>query len=111
MNTQHEKTFIEAVRRGLARHEDSVDAVTAARLRAMRSTVLTTRPTRRHTWYPAVALASAAAVLVAVAIWLQQPAGDAALPQDWEALASSADMELIEELDFYAWLDETEPNS
>jgi hypothetical protein len=54
-----------------------------------------------------VGLAAAASVLLAAVLVLQQrsPA------PGWDTLVAQDDLELIEDLDFYAWLEATQPNS
>ncbi len=89
---------------------DELDAATLSRLNRSRHEALAElhRPSRRwSTWMPATGVA--AAVLVAVIV-LQLPAVDdeAAGPTaatDMEILLGEDSIEMLEELEFYSWLD------
>ena len=110
MNTDDEQTFARHVRQHLDQHADDVDDLTAARLRAIREQALDRQPRRGMSWLPATGLAMAVAVVLAVVIW--QPGGTG-LPlseQDWDLLAAGEEMELIEEWEFYVWLEELQTN-
>ena len=62
-------------------------------------------------WLPLTAVASAAAAVFAVVIWYQNPGETSVFNEEWEALASSEELELIEELEFYDWLETTHSSS
>jgi len=106
MNQDKETVFIGKVREQLERHADGLDDMTLARLAAARKAALA-QPRRTSRRLPLGGLAAAAAVLLAVLLVLQlrPPA------PGWDTLVAQDDLELIEDLDFYAWLDETQPNS
>ncbi len=103
-----DKSFTEQARRALDRHAEALDEATAARLAAMRRNALQARP-RRAPWLPVAAVSALAASVLTVALLLQRddslPVGD---PELLDIVASSEDAELIEELDFYQWLDSVE---
>jgi len=107
MNTDTNKAFVEKVRQQLERHADSVDDVSAARLAAARKGALARQSRSARHWLPLTGLAAAAAVLLAVLLVQQTPTPD----PGWELLLAQDDIDLIEELDFYAWLEETQSHS
>ena len=95
--------------------EDSVerlDAGTRSKLTQARNRALDEvkqgAARRRWIWAPAGGFAVAAVVAVGVVLWSghtsQQP-GEAAL-EDLEIVADSDNLELLEDVEFYAWLDE-----
>ncbi len=107
MNTGNDSQFLEQVKRRLDTHADSVDELTAARLGAARRRALERAEHRPRRWLPVAGLATAAAALLAVLL-LMQPAQQ--VDTDWEMWVAQDEFEVIEELDFYAWLEETQPN-
>lgn len=106
MNQDKETAFIGSVREHLERHAEALDDMTLARLAAARKTALK-RSQRTSRRLPLAGLAVAASVLLAVVVVLQlrSPA------PGWDTLIAQDDLELIEDLDFYAWLEATQPNS
>jgi len=106
-----DKPFVDKVRQTLDQHADAVDEVTAARLAAIRRNALDARPRRTH-WLPAAAWSAVAASVLTVALLLNQDADLPGMDLDvLELVAQSEDLELIEELDFYDWLDSTQAES
>ncbi len=106
-----DRVFVEQVRQTLDRHAEALDEVTAARLAAARRKALKARQPRRY-GLPVVAFSALAASILAVALFLNQDAGVQGLDADTlEQLAQSEDQELIENLDFYDWLDATQASS
>ncbi len=103
-----DKAFVDKVRKTLDDSADALDEITAARLAAARRNALAARPQRAH-WLPAAAFSAVAASALTVALLLNQgtdlPGVD---PEALELIAQSEDLELIEELDFYDWLDSTQ---
>jgi len=96
--------------------EDSthhLDAATLSRLNRARQNALTQRRTPAR-WIVPAGLASACALLLAVAVWHGRapPMPTDAAAIDLPVSASEAltdDDELYEDLDFYAWLDAQNP--
>lgn len=92
------------------------DAATLSRLNRARQQALDggLRPTRRPWWQFSLALAgSAAAGVLALALFLRGPATLPPVPDaspsggdDFEMLAAGEDLEMIENLEFYAWLEQ-----
>ncbi|MGD2112479.1 MAG: DUF3619 family protein [Gammaproteobacteria bacterium] len=100
--------FVETVRQGLEAQAAGLDELTLARLRAARRRAVAARkPAGRHWRVPAFGAASAAAVLFAVLLW-QSPSAPPLAPEDWELVVSGDDLDLIEEYEFYEWLDATQ---
>lgn len=94
--------------------EDSaqaLDAATLSRLNRARQRALDAARAPRHAAWRGPALAAGAfATVAALALWqLPRPAlaPDAAAPlaEDLALVAAGSDLELVEDLEFYAWLD------
>jgi hypothetical protein len=109
--------------------DDSVrdlDAATLSRLNRARQAALAQRaPRRRVAWlFMPAGLAGACALLLAIGVWHSQRPPTATLPtstpvpavaattaskslntSDLDMIASGDDMEMMQDLDFYAWLD------
>ena len=92
----------------------ALDAATKSRLTQARVRALDELPgSLRKRWSPRWLVPAGAAAAVALAAWLvlvprpqpEEPMQIAALG-DLELLLAEEDLELIEELDFYAWLEE-----
>lgn len=97
--------------RGIA----ALDGATRARLTQARMRALEELPARRRAWLPASRFAApaGAAAALALAAWLVA-VRDGAAPEatladsavgDLDLLLGDEELELIEELDFYAWLE------
>lgn len=107
------KDFLDQVRDVLDQSTASMDAQTASRLNRARQQALDLglKPRSRWAW-PSLALATAASLTLALSLILRMP-DTASLPtaaedlsQDLELLAGNEDLELIENLEFYAWLEQ-----
>ena len=99
--------------------EDSaqnLDAATASRLnRARQGALAAARPRRmRPSWFVPAGLASACALLLAVAVAWHVPGVPTAFPDSQANAVGDSDMDLVssddgiefyQDLDFYAWLD------
>jgi hypothetical protein len=107
MNRDKEAAFVDNIRQQLERHAEVLDDITLARLAAARKKALTRTVRAPGRWLPLTGLAAAAAVLLAVLLVHQLRLPDTG----WEVLMAQDDIELIEDLDFYAWLEATQPNS
>jgi hypothetical protein len=87
---------------------DNLDAATLSRLNRARQAALATRRKGPSRWAWSAALAGAAAAVFAVATGLHQRAAAPAAslqPADIDVLTSDDDLDLAENLDFYAWLE------
>ena len=107
MNPDSDEKLVENIRRQLEQHADNLDELSAARLAAARRHALAQSVPRRHGWLALSGVGAAAALLLAVLVVHQGARPDG----DWDILTSTEDMDLIEELDFYAWLEATQSNS
>ena len=99
----------------------SLDSATLSRLnRARQKALEKARPRRFRSWFVPAGLASACAVLLAVAVVWHQPttpgapdpfiatptvAGNAFAGSDLDLVSSDDSIEFYQDLDFYAWLD------
>jgi hypothetical protein len=109
-------TFDRQVKATFDESVDKLDAATLSRLNRGRQEALAElqRPGYRWSqWMPATGVA--AAVLVAV-ILLQSPTGvddfpDAANVTDMEILLGEDSIEMLEELEFYSWIDTADMDS
>jgi hypothetical protein len=107
VTTRQEDRLVERIRQQLDREAGQLDELTVARLRAARLRALETagRPHRR--WLALLGTAAVAAIVVAVLYW-QQPVTLPGAIDDLDIVATGDDMELLEDLDFYDWLDKTQ---
>ena len=103
----------------------NLDAATLSRLnRARQSALESARPRRLRSWFVPAGLASACAVLLAVAVVWHRPAtapqsspdpflpsatanfsGNAVAGNDLDLVSSEDSIEFYQDLDFYAWLE------
>lgn len=107
--------WVAGVRAALDEQVQALDAASLSRLNQARQRALEQglAPTQRWRW-PALAFASAFGLLLALALGLRMPDPSAAMPVaaepiadlDYEMLVAGEDLELIENLEFYAWLDQ-----
>ncbi len=101
--------------RAKALFDDSVEALDAATLsrlnkgrqRALQETQVTGPAGQWARWVPAGGLAAAA--VVAVVVWQGTPVDDAApaagSAADFEILLSEDSLDMLEDLEFYSWID------
>ena len=117
-NQNDENSFLKKVKHSLDQSEENIPAETQSRLQRIRQESLNIKE-KEKIWKikwlltPYPALATAAVVLLAVL--LSFPGNREQIPfnpiDDLEILASSNKIEFYDELDFYAWLAEEEPNA
>ncbi len=99
----------------LRRSAEDIDGATASRLNRVRQAALEQLPNRRRASHWLVPAVSAAAVgALAVGLWLN-PSVDRDLPvpgpaagltaDDMDLLLAADSLEMLEDLEFYAWLD------
>jgi hypothetical protein len=98
----------------LRRNADDIDAATASRLNRARQAALAEVPRRRRrTPWLVPGLSTVAVGALAVGLWLNRGAGPELPAIATPAVESAADMdlllatdlEMLEDLEFYAWLD------
>lgn len=100
----------------------NLDAATLSRLNRARQAVLEqARPRALRPWFLPAGLASACAVLIAVAVAWNTPTRTAAptltdanagtFASDLDMMSSDDGLEFYEDLDFYAWLDAQEKDN
>jgi hypothetical protein len=112
VNTSNDERWLERAKALLDESAENLDAATLSRLNRARQAALATRRKGPSRWAWSAALAGAAAAVFAVAIGLHQrgavpsSAPAASLqPADIDVLTSDDDLDLAENLDFYAWLE------
>ena len=95
----------EKIAQQLRDSEDQLDEMTLARLRAARMRALdAARPARPRLLAGGLAGAVTVAVLAWAIWWLQPPTVTPPL-EDLHLLSAGDDLQLLEELDFYLWLE------
>lgn len=116
MNEQDEAGWMTKVRAQLDLDVRDLDAATASRLNRARQQALDVGLRQRHKrgWWLPFALATAVAVVLALGLTLRLPDSAPQAPalaapaaaDDLELLAGGEDLEMIEDLEFYAWLEQ-----
>lgn len=107
MTAHDDETLAQRLGEVLRESEHELDALTLARLRAARLRALQSAQPRRR-WLLATTglLGTAAALLLALgAWWLQLPAQTPAALEDLPLLSAAEELELLDDLDFYLWLE------
>ena len=119
--------WAESLRRELDEHAEALDAATRSRLNRARQSALieSEREAARPRWWSwsarplRVLLPAGVAAALALAVALHptmlerggnEPAPAAAVVEDLELIQQSESLELFEDQEFYAWLDESEPS-
>ncbi len=92
------------VRDALEAEIDTPDVLLQARLRAIRLNALDRARPRRRSFERFVPVGTVAAALI-VALTFSRPAHIEMVASDLELVAASQDIELIEDLEFYEWLE------
>lgn len=117
MTDRGDETLLRRIQHELEHSVQSLDDATRSRLAAARHRALDAVPAPgRSPWLPAGGLALASLLAIAVIVGRLQPAGpDAELlaelledGPDLELVGAIEDLELLEDLDFYYWLEETQ---
>ena len=112
MAEHDEDPWTERIRQQLEHSARDLDAATLSRLNQARQTALqAARSPRPRPWLWPAACATAGSLALAVAIWphvvpptVPVPAATTQ-PEDFTMLAGDEQLDLYQELDFYAWLD------
>ncbi|WP_299591829.1 hypothetical protein [uncultured Microbulbifer sp.] len=107
-----ERDLIDSAREAMLRRDQSLDGETLSQLRRARSAALDSKPgTGRMTPWFTAGLAGTAGVVVTLAV-LVWPGGDTQQAQPVDLFADAwildeeAELELIEDVEFYQWLAE-----
>jgi hypothetical protein len=122
MNEQPLPTWTGQVKQILDDSAQGLDASTLSRLNRARQRALESkRPRALRPWFLPAGLASACAVLIAVAVAWHTPskpvppaftgASDGALANDLDMMTGDDGIEFYQDLDFYAWLDAQEKDN
>ena len=107
MNKTDEE-FIKSVSTTLEESTENLDAATRSRLTTARYQALAQKDKKPSPWFfiPAGAFASLFAAMLIFANWSENSELDnSPLMDDMELLSSNESFELLEELEFYEWLD------
>lgn len=112
MAEHDEDPWTERIRQQLDHSARDLDAATLSRLNQARQAALqAARSPKPRPWLWPTAMATACSLALAVAIWprvVPQPVPaptTASQPEDFTMLAGDEQLDLYQELDFYAWLD------
>jgi hypothetical protein len=104
-----EERIVDAAQQHWQQDEQELDADTLRALRGIRHSAIEKlqRQSSWSIWLPVSGAALAAALVATVVMWPQQAdiAPDMQIA-DLDILAFETDLELLEELDFYLWLEE-----
>lgn len=110
MTGKRESDFVEQVKRQLDADAEGLDALTLARLRAARLRALDQAPRRWSFWLPVFGTATVAVLALVVMLW---PAtSDLRTPlDDWDIVAAQEPLDLIDDYEFYEWLETADSSS
>ena len=122
MSTGHLPDWTGQARKVLEESAQNLDAATLSRLNRARQRALEqARPRALRPWFLPAGLASACAVLIAVAVAWHAPthtptpaladANAGTFASDLDMMSSDDGIEFYEDLDFYAWLDAQEKDN
>lgn len=117
MAEHDEDPWTRRIRQQLDDSARDLDATTLSRLnRARQAALQAARRPQPRPWLWPTLFATAASLALAVAIWPRvvpstvAPPTAVAAPEDFSMLAGEEQLDLYQELDFYAWLD-AQPSS
>ncbi|MDH5443993.1 MAG: DUF3619 family protein [Gammaproteobacteria bacterium] len=114
MSQDKEQHFVDKTRQTLNQSVDELDAVTLARLKAVRMTALESQHKHseaRHTILTTVmqnrlVLATSMSVILLAGVWvIQKPVLQNIPMDDLHMLTATEDLELYRDLEFYQWLE------
>ena len=122
MNTEPLPGWTGQAKQALDDSAQNLDAATLSRLnRARQAALEQARPRAMRPWFVPAGLASACAVLIAVAVAWHMPthtqppaltdATAGTFASDLDMMSSDDGIEFYEDLDFYAWLDAQEKDN
>ena len=120
MTEDRDEALLRRIRQQLDHSVESLDGETRSRLTSARSHALDAGRSRsRPAWLSAGGLALASALIIAVVVGnLQPPGPEGALlvelledGQDLELVSTIENLELLEDLEFYYWLEEGARNA
>lgn len=105
MNRNDDDEFCETTAERLHESEQQLDELTLARLRAARLLALeVAHPGRPKLLLGGVA-GAAAVLMLALSVWWMQPHSVTPPLEDLQLLSAGENLRLIEDLDFYLWLE------
>jgi len=102
--------FLKFTRNTLDQSIRDMDSASRSRLAEARAQALADKRGRRNWWLPGgISVAMAVATALLIMVFHSGPAGVSRPPvlEDVELLASDVDLEMLGDMDFYAWLEET----
>lgn len=104
-----EKQFVSRLKDRLDQRLEALDGETVAQLHAARQKALQSMPRSRPRWIAMGGWAAAAAsVLLVMTLWNTdiRSVDEPGFIEDLELLSTKEDIEFIEDLDFYLWLED-----
>lgn len=116
MSDEQRDNFTQNVQQSLRDSENDIDELTLAKLHAARANAIdaTAQPKSRN-WSIPASLAAAFVLAFVTVIFTQNPNNelvgtDVALLEDIDVLSSNESLDLLENLEFYEWLDSNADN-
>ncbi|NOY62300.1 MAG: DUF3619 family protein [Gammaproteobacteria bacterium] len=108
-SNENDLRLLKKVRSVLDERAEQLDDTTCNRLRMARQQALKQQSQRAIGWqFPAASFATAAVVVLALGLWMNQPEQSVFTPtvmDDMELLSATDELEFYEELEFYQWLE------
>lgn len=117
MNRNELPGWTDQARRLLDDSAQALDGASLSRLNRVRQAALAARPAQRRAWlWMPAGLATACALLLAVGVWQARVPSPSGIPVqaaasgqavnagDLDLIASGDSLEMMQDLDFYAWL-------
>lgn len=102
----NEQEWLDKVRQELEKGIDELDAGTRSKLTYARQSALQRRNERNvNVWIPAAALASVCLIIAVLINVPEQETRDSEIFNDIDLMTTSDNLELLEDLEFYEWLE------
>jgi len=109
-SSDHEQSFLNAIKAELDTSTAEMDSATVARLAQIRQAALSSSSSRPIWWIPAGAFATLAVAITVFLLWTATPVPEPnRVLEELDLLSSVDNIEFYDELDFYQWLSEDAP--
>jgi hypothetical protein len=107
---QQNDKLIENIHAQLQNSVNNIDAATQSKITQARHRALDQYSSKQplHLWLSATAVATSCVAILIFLLYPAQQNSEPALLDEFELISNIDDMEVLEELEFYQWLDEYE---